>query len=138
MLPAELLTGLCCMRILVLSVDPELALLRQHALRQAGHDVVAPVSEKDIERTFNEMASDDFDVALMCHRIPDGRARELIRRFHQKNAHGKIVAIVHMYGEWPQIEADRYVVGTDGPEALTRVVGELASERAAAAGSRAS
>ena len=126
------------MKILVLSADPELALLRQYALRQAGHNTVAAASDKDIERRFGDMADDDFDVALMCHRIPDGRARELIRRFHQKNPRGKIVAVVHMYGEWPQIEADRYVVGTDGPEALTQVVAEIATERAAAAGSKAS
>ena len=80
---------------------------------------------------------DDFDVALLCHRIPDGRSRELIRRFLATNPHGKIISMVRMYGEWPQIEADRYVVGTDGPEALTLVIAEIASERAVGAASSA-
>jgi DNA-binding response OmpR family regulator len=120
------------MRILILSNDPELALLRQHVLRKDGHESLAPLSEKEIERTMDELDG-DFDVALLCHRIPDGRARELIRRFRLKNPGGKIVAIVHMYGEWPQIEADRYVVGNDGPEALLRVMAEVAAERASAA-----
>jgi DNA-binding response OmpR family regulator len=116
------------MRILILSADPELALLRQHVLRNAGHETLAPTSEKEIERTMDDLDEAGFEIALICHRIPDGRARELIRRFHRKNPRGKVVAVVHMYGEWPQIEADRYVVGTDGPEALTRVVSEIAAE----------
>jgi DNA-binding response OmpR family regulator len=119
------------MKILILSADPELALLRQHVLRGAGHDTLAPTSEKEAEHTMDTLAS-DFDVAVLCHRLADGRARELIRRFHGANPQGKIVSVVHMYGEWPQIEADRYVVGTDGPEALVQVISEIAAERAAA------
>ncbi len=33
-----------------------------------------------------------------------------------------MVYIVHLYGEWPEVEADRYVVGADGPDALLRVL----------------
>jgi hypothetical protein len=80
----------------------------------------------------------EFDIALLCHRLPDGRARELIRRFLRSNPQGKVVAMVHLYGEWPQIEADRYVVGTDGPETLMRVMSEIASEHGAGAASAAS
>lgn len=122
------------MRILVLSTDPELALLRENVLRNAGHETVTPISDKGIDEAFEELET-NFDVALLCHRIPDGRARELIRRFLRANPRAKIVAMVHLYGEWPQIEADRYVVGTDGPEALIRVVTEIAEERAAAGAS---
>jgi DNA-binding response OmpR family regulator len=125
------------MRILILSNDPELSLLRQHALRNAGHQTVSPTSDREIEHVFDDMEHDDFDAAVLCHRIPDGRARELIRRFGRKNPRGQIVAIVHMYGEWPQIEADRYVVGTDGPEALIRIMAEIAAERSAGAASAA-
>jgi len=32
--------------------------------------------------------------------------------------------VVRIYGEWPEVEADRYVVGADGPDALVRVVSE--------------
>jgi DNA-binding response OmpR family regulator len=119
------------MKILVLSVDPELALLRQHVLRTAGHETLAPISDHQMEDATDNVDG-AFDVAVLCHRLPDGRARELIRRFHRTNPQGRIVSVVHMYGEWPQIEADRYVVGTDGPEALVRVVSEIASERSAA------
>ncbi len=37
-----------------------------------------------------------------------------------------IVYIAHVYGEWPEVEADRYIVGADGPEALLRVLAEFA------------
>ena len=33
--------------------------------------------------------------------------------------------MVHVYGEWPEVEADRYVVGADGPDALVRVLEEV-------------
>jgi DNA-binding response OmpR family regulator len=121
----QLLTRERQMRILILSTDAELALLRQYVLQQAGHQAVAPASDKAIERAIEDVQPSAYDVALLCHRLPDGRARELIRRFKQKNGGGKIVAMVHLYGEWPQIEADRYVVGSDGPDALTGVIAEL-------------
>jgi len=38
------------------------------------------------------------------------------------------VYIVHMYGEWPEVEADRYIAGADGPKGLLRVLEELRSE----------
>jgi DNA-binding response OmpR family regulator len=119
------------MRIVILSTDPELSLLRQHALRNAGHETLVPVSDNAMNMALDD-AGEHYDVALLCHRIPDGRARDLIRRYLRKNPLGKVVAVVHLYGEWPQIEADRYVVGTDGPETLLRVMSEIANERATA------
>jgi hypothetical protein len=44
--------------------------------------------------------------------------------FRETKREGKIVYVVHIYGEWPEVEADRYVVGADGPDALVRVVAE--------------
>ena len=38
-----------------------------------------------------------------------------------------MVYVVHLYGEWPEVEADRYVVGADGPDALIRVISEASS-----------
>jgi len=65
-----------------------------------------------------------FDVALICHRLPDSTARKIIRIFRDGKREGKVVYIAHIYGEWPEVEADRYVVGADGPDALIRVVAE--------------
>jgi len=43
-----------------------------------------------------------------------------------------VIYIAHIYGEWPEVEADRYVVGADGPEALLRVITETGPPKAAA------
>ncbi|MGB8770556.1 MAG: hypothetical protein WCC92_13125 [Candidatus Korobacteraceae bacterium] len=117
------------MKILILTTDPELALLRQHALESAGHEVVVTITEKEA------LAAPDkpgrVDVALVCHRLPDATARKVIRLFHERHPEGKVVYIVHLYGEWPEVEADRYVVGADGPEALLRVISETGPQAVA-------
>ncbi len=114
------------MKILVLTTDPELALLRKHALESAGHKVLAFGSEKEVMEAVDKRLP--FDVAVMCHRLPDATARKIIRTFRDQKREGKVVYIAHIYGEWPEVEADRYVVGADGPEALIRVVSETASQ----------
>lgn len=110
------------MKILVLTTDQELALLRQRVLEAAGHEVVAVSSEREAVEAAEKQVP--FDVALMCHRLPDSTARKIIRMFHDGKRPGKVVYIAHIYGEWPEVEADRYVVGADGPDALVRIVSE--------------
>ena len=113
------------MKILILTADQELALLRKHALESAGHDVVALSTEKEALAAAEKQLP--FDVAMVCHRLPDATARKIIRTFRDNKRQGKVVYIAHIYGEWPEVEADRYVVGSDGPDALIRMVAEVAS-----------
>jgi CheY-like chemotaxis protein len=110
------------MKILILTTDQELALLRQRVLESAGHQVIAFSTEKESIAAAEKQVP--FDVAVMCHRLPDATARKIIRTFRDGKREGKIVYVAHIYGEWPEVEADRYVVGADGPEALMRVVAE--------------
>jgi len=117
------------MKILILTTDPELALLRQRALESAGHDVVATLTEKEALEASEKHGH--VDVALVCHRLPDATARKVIRIFHQRHPESKVVYIVHLYGEWPEVEADRYVVGADGPDALLQVIRETGPQAAA-------
>ena len=117
------------MKILMLTTDPELALLRQLALETAGHEVVATITEKAALEAPDKAGR--FDVVLVCHRLPDATARKVIRLFHERRAECKVVYIVHLYGEWPEVEADRYVVGADGPEALLRVISETGPQAVA-------
>jgi DNA-binding response OmpR family regulator len=116
------------MKILVLTTDQELALLRQRALESAGHEVLNFCSENEAVAAAEKQVP--FDVALICHRLPDFTARKIIRIFRDQKRTGKVVYIARIYGEWPEVEADRYVVGSDGPDALIRVVAEAGSQPA--------
>ncbi len=117
------------MKILILTIDQELALLRQRALEAAGHEVIATITEKESMEAPDKHKH--VDVALVCHRLPDATARKVIRLFHERHPEGKVVYIVHLYGEWPEVEADRYVVGADGPDALLRVISETGPQATA-------
>lgn len=116
------------MKILSLSTDQELSLLRKRVLEETGHEVVALSTEKEALEKVAE--PEQFDVALICHRLPDATARKAIRLLRERRPNAKVVYVVHLYGEWPEVEADRYVVGADGPDALVRVITEAVSQAA--------
>ena len=120
------------MNVLSITTDPELSTFRQYALESAGHAVVSLISEKDALQAAGGDAS--FDVVLICHHVQSGVARRLIRLFRQNHATAKVIYIVHLYGEWPEVEADRYVAGADGPAALLKVIREVTAVPAASTG----
>ena len=111
------------MNILSLSIDQELLQLRKSILETAGFDVLALTSEKDAVQA--AQGATHYDVVLLCHHFPAATARQIVRLLRQHNPDTRIIHIVHVYGEWPEIEADRYVVGADGPDALLRVLEEV-------------
>jgi CheY-like chemotaxis protein len=110
------------MKILILTTDQELALLRQRVLEDAGHQVTPLVTEKEVLEAAAKNVP--FDIALVCHHLPNATARKVIRIFREGKRDGKVIYINHLYGEWPEVEADRYVVGADGPDALIKIVAE--------------
>lgn len=111
------------MKILALSTDEELNRFRQFAMHYAGHNVAIINSEK--EAVAAAQGVDEYDVILLCHKLPSATARQIVRLLRQKSSPAKLVYIAHVYGEWPEVEADRYIVGSDGPEALNRVLEEV-------------
>ncbi len=111
------------LRILSLSSDQELALLRKSVLESAGHVVVSPRSEKEALDALS--GESRFDVAIVCYRMWLGTARRLMRIFRKNNPDGRFLVMVRVYGEVPEVEGDRYVVGADGPEALVRILNEM-------------
>lgn len=113
------------MKILALSTDEELNRLRQSALVAAGHTVKIVNTEKDAIAAVE--GKEEFDIILLCHKLPASTGRQVVRLARQKSSLTKLIYISHIYGEWPEVEADRYVVGADGPEALTRVLEEVAT-----------
>ncbi len=114
---------LAIMKILSLSTDPELSQLRRAVLQTAGHQVEAITSEKEALQAAG--GTEHYDVVLICHRFPSASARQFVRLLRQGQPDTRIVYIVHVYGEWPEVEADRYIVGADGPAALVRVLEEV-------------
>jgi len=116
------------MKILSLSTDQELNQLRKFALNSAGHEVVPLNSEKEALAAAQDDAA--YDAILLCHKLPSSIARQVVRLLRHRKPQAKIIYIAHVYGEWPEVEADRYVVGADGPEALTRVLEEVAATAA--------
>ena len=110
-------------RILNLSAEPDLALLRKHVLEGAGHEVVAPLSEKDALRAASE--ENRFDVAIVCYHMWPGKSRQIMRTFREHNRTGKFLVMVRMYGEVPELEGDRYVAASDGPGVLLSVLDEM-------------
>jgi CheY-like chemotaxis protein len=111
------------MNILSLSIDEELSQLRKTVLEAAGHDIVSLTSDKEAVKAAS--APEHYDVVLLCHRFPTATARQIVRLLRQSHPDTRIIYIVHVYGEWPEVEADRYIVGADGPGALVRVLEEV-------------
>ncbi len=111
------------LRILSLSADQELALLRKRILQLAGYEIVSPRSEKEALDAIS--LKNRFDVLIVCYRMWTGSALRLMRIFRKSNPAGQVLIMVRIYGEVPDIEGDRYVVGTDGPDALLRVISEI-------------
>ncbi len=112
------------MKILSITTDQELSELRKFALEAAGHDVTALLSEKEGLAVAQEPAS-EFDVVLICHHVLSGTARQIIRVLRQYHPEARVIYMVRQYGEWPDVEADRYAVGADGPSALMRIIAEV-------------
>lgn len=111
------------LRILALSADQELTLLRKRVLESAGHEVVAPLSDKVALDAAS--GKNRFDIAIICYRMWVGKSRQIMRIFRKNNADGKILVMTRVYGEVPELEGDRYVVGADGPDALLTVLNEM-------------
>ena len=111
------------MKVLSITLDPELSEFRKYVLSAAGHEVTTLTSEKEALKAVQ--SGESYEVVFVCHRFPSAESRQCIRLLRQHHPSASIVYVVHRYGEWPEVEADRYIAGADGPKALLRVLEEL-------------
>ena len=118
------------LRILSLSADQELTLLRKRVLESAEHEVIAPLSDK--EALDAASGKNRFDVAIVCYRMWPGKSRQVMRIFRKNNPEGKFLVLVRIYGEVPELEGDRFLVASDGPDALLGVLNEMRPIKASA------
>ena len=114
------------MKVLSVTLDLELSEFRKHVITAAEHAVTSITSEKEAMKAAQSVEA--YHIAFVCHRFPAASARQFIRLLRQHHPDTSIVYVVHMYGEWPEVEADRYITGADGPKGLLRVLEELRGE----------
>ena len=93
--------------------------------------MVAPLSDKEALNAAS--GKNRFDVAIVCYRMWTGKSRQLMRIFRKNNPEGKFLVMVRIYGEVPELDGDRYVVATDGPDVLLRVLNEMRPAQASVA-----
>jgi DNA-binding response OmpR family regulator len=99
-------------RVLCLSNDPELALLRCEVLRTRGMEVDYPRSQSEASAF---LESYKYDVLLICHSVPTHSATLLRSHFLAANTNGCVVYVARSSSELAPISSDIRIVGLDGP-----------------------
>ena len=99
--------------ILLLSAEPELALLRTHVLQSAGFAVSRADSKKDALRLLQER----YDAMVITHSASENDG-EFTTLFRKSNPNSPIIGIAK--GKWQdlKVDIDFSVSGEEGPEAL--------------------
>jgi len=105
--------------VLLLSADPELALLRRSALAHAGFAVSRAGSRKE---ALQLLEKEKFDVLVISYSMSQESITEMAELFRRHNPNSPIVTVVK--GKWQdlKIEFDAAVTGDEGPEALIEAV----------------
>jgi hypothetical protein len=106
---------------LVISVGtlPELLWLREAVLKNAGFDVITITDER---QALAKIKTVDCGVLLLCYSIDDETRQQLTQKYREACPDGRIVAITNAPLQ-PPPEADKFVYGVEGPEALIAAVG---------------
>lgn len=106
-------------KLLLLSADPELSLLRRHILAHAGFIVSRAISRKDALQLLEQ---EKFDVLVISHSMSQESILEMTGIFRVQNPNAPIVMVAK--GRWQdlKIEFDSTVTGEEGPEALLEAV----------------
>jgi hypothetical protein len=105
--------------IISLGTNAELLWLREAVLRNAGFDVLTIPDEK---KALADIESFDCGVLLLCYSIDDRIRQQLTKKYREVCPEGRIVAITNAPFVHPPVEADKFLYGVDGAEALIDAV----------------
>jgi DNA-binding response OmpR family regulator len=105
----------------VLSVgnDQELLSLREAVLRTAGFRVLTACNA---ETALSLVATAEGDVLLPCYSLPVTLRQQLASSFRNRSRNGRIVAITDEPHTQVPVDADAFLYGIEGAEALIDVV----------------
>jgi hypothetical protein len=108
-------------RRFVLSVGgfPDLLWTRAQILQSAGYRVISTSKPEEADASISRS---DCGVLLLCYSAREQWREHLIRRFRDHCPQGRIVAITNVPFSRPPIEADDFVYGIEGPEALLNAI----------------
>jgi DNA-binding response OmpR family regulator len=111
--------------LLLLSGDTELALLRAHALKQAGFFV----SRADNRKEALELLEQKFDALVVSYSLSGENITEMTELFRQQNPTAPIVAVSREKWQDLKVDADFQLRGEDGPEALIEAVDSVLNRK---------
>ncbi len=106
-------------RVLLLSADAELSLLRRYALEHAGFTIARADSRKE---AFRLLKQEKFDALVISYSMSQKNIKEMTELFREQNANAPIVAITRERWQDLKIEFDAAVTGDEGPEAMIEAV----------------
>ena len=101
--------------LLLLSVDRELALLRERVLELAGFAVTAPQGRKDALRALKEKK---FDALVITYSMSSKNAVEMRKLFQEQNPNAPTIGIVKEKWQDLKPHIDFAVSGDEGPDGL--------------------
>ncbi len=107
------------LRVLSVGTLPELLSLRQAVLEGAGFEVFTTTNDK---HALLRIENGGCAVLLLCYSVEDRVREQLIKKFREKCPTGCIVALANSAMSQPPAEADAFVYGVEGAEALIDAV----------------
>lgn len=113
------------LRVLLLSRDRELGLLRKRVLEQSGCEVFFPENKDEALEAFHAA----LDVMVVAHTISRESGAHYSQIFRAKNPNGRMIYVCQSTIEHPPEWADETVLGLSGPEDMVAAVHRVGSPR---------
>ena len=106
-------------KVISIGTLPELLALRAAVLEAAGFQVFTTSNEN---HALLRIENADCAVLLLCYALEEDTRERLIKKFREKCPTGRIVALVNSPMSQPPAEADAFLFGVEGAEALIDAV----------------